>query len=386
MANATEKIADIFTRHSVDIMRVDADIRRKIIRMLNGLSVELKDAIRNVDPSAPARIVYKNARLGTLTSIADEKVNAVYKNIIASFEKDLLELAGIEVAQVTGTVNRVLTVSLLQPVTDTATLRALVDGTLIEGATSKEWWKLQSRSLKELFQREMREGVIAGESIQTLTNRVIGTPLGSAVAGTRARSGGIMKTIKRRSEALVRTSVQAVTNEARYRTYQNNSDVIKGQQWLSTLDQRTSDICASLDGSSWDLDGNPINDTSSPFVGPPPAHYNCRSVLIPVVKEWSELNKNPKIQRKIEAYEKRNKKVTAPTRASIDGQVSGKLNYEEWLANKEKQGSNIPLQVLGPARHELWKAGKLKFSDLIDQSWNPLSVADLKAKIARRGL
>jgi len=381
MANAAAKIADKFTQHSTDILRVEAGLRKQVTGMLNGLSNELKLAIQEVDPTAPVRRAYRVKRTNNLIAISNSKINKAYDGIIRTFEKDMVDLARAEAINATTILNKVLTVNLLQPVTDPAVYKALVDGTMFEGAPQKAWWRGQKRGFKESFERQMQAGVIAGESTRTLTNRIIGNP----ITGTRLRAGGTLKTAKRKAETLVRTSVTSVVNAARADVYKKNSDVVKGQQWLATLDQRTSDICQSLDGEAWDLDGQPIQGSTTVFVGPPPAHFNCRSVLVPVLKSWSELNKNPKISKKLAAVEKKMKRrVASNTRASMDGQVSSKMNYEQWLRNKEKRGSDVPLKVLGPAKHALWKSGKLKFSDMIDQSWNPKSVGQLKAEIERR--
>lgn len=42
--------------------------------------------------------------------------------------------------------------------------------------------------------------------------------------------------------------------------------------WVSVLDNRTSDICLNLDGSIFPIDEGPR----------PPAHFNCRSIVIPL--------------------------------------------------------------------------------------------------------
>ncbi|HAI38149.1 MAG TPA: hypothetical protein DCM40_08510, partial [Maribacter sp.] len=81
--------------------------------------------------------------------------------------------------------------------------------------------------------------------------------------------------------------VHAVSNKARQITIDRNIDIIKGFQWLSTLDTRTSDICKSYSGLTWDSNKNPIGHKKN--YRTPPAHYNCRSVIVPMLKSFSEL-------------------------------------------------------------------------------------------------
>jgi len=58
----------------------------------------------------------------------------------------------------------------------------------------------------------------------------------------------------------------------------------------------------------------------------------------------------------------------------MDGAVPDVLDYESWLKTKPEA---FQLEVLGPAKHALWTRGELSFNDLVDQSGNPRTVADL---------
>jgi len=61
----------------------------------------------------------------------------------------------------------------------------------------------------------------------------------------------------------------------------------------------------------------------------------------------------------------------------MDGQVSSKLNYEDWLKTKTPA---FQLDVLGPTKFRLWQAGQLSLRNMIDQSHNPMTVDALVAK------
>ena len=49
---ASDLIADVVTGHSIDLMRVDAGLRREVLGNLYELEAELADQIRMVDPTA----------------------------------------------------------------------------------------------------------------------------------------------------------------------------------------------------------------------------------------------------------------------------------------------------------------------------------------------
>jgi len=63
--------------------------------------------------------------------------------------------------------------------------------------------------------------------------------------------------------------------------------------------------------------------------------------------------------------------------ASMDGLVPDTLSYEECLKTKPE---SFQLEILGPTKHRLWKKSKLAFTDMVDQSHNPLTISELQRK------
>jgi len=376
MANVSTKIADALTKHGIDLLRVDASIRREIVARLNGLERELIRLLRKVDPMAPTNVKYQDARLVQLMGVSKSVFDQVYKDIQKSVHDSLTTIAEAESHKLITTINRAVQVQLVAKVLDPQTAKVLASrNVLIQGAPSADWWAKQKKDRMFAFERSVREGMLAGEGIDEIARRV---------RGTRANKykDGIMETTRRQAQTLVRTSVQTVANESRFRTLKENNNVVKGYQWLATLDSRTTILCMTLDGQSWDLEGNPINGSTAGFQRPPPAHFNCRSTLIPVLKSWADLVDEKKGGKRV-ADKLRKIKKPASVRASMDGGVSDKLDYSEWLKRKDAKNPEFARGILGPGRYDLWKKGKLSFSDLIDQSWNPLTVEQLRNKIIK---
>jgi len=237
-----------------------------------------------------------------------------------------------------------------------AVMKAIVNGSLIEGAPSAAWWAKQSTDLQFKFAAQVRQGITANETVQQIVRRIIGS--------SKLGIPGIMETSRAGATALVHTSIQQVANDARLATFRENADVIKGVQQLSTLDGRTSAICVAYSGASWDLDGNPINGTTLPFNGGPPRHFNCRSVLVPITRTYKELG--------IDIPE-----APPGTRASDEGQVPADMTMAEWL--KSKPTSYVD-DLLGQGRADLFLSGKLTLPQLLDLQGNPLTLDQLRAK------
>ncbi len=81
----------------------------------------------------------------------------------------------------------------------------------------------------------------------------------------------------------VRTVRSHVANQAYLNSF--NQLGFEYVRFVSVLDGRTSKLCASLDGSIWE-----IND---PAKRVPPLHPHCRSILVPVRERWELLGERP---------------------------------------------------------------------------------------------
>ena len=79
---------------------------------------------------------------------------------------------------------------------------------------------------------------------------------------------------------LVRTNTFEALNEARFAEFTDPAleDFVQALQYSAIMDDRTTEICASLDQHIYAADSDVWNDYR------PPNHYNCRSVLIPITQ------------------------------------------------------------------------------------------------------
>jgi hypothetical protein len=199
-----------------------------------------------------------------------------------------------------------------------------------------------------------------GESLTQAITRVVG----GTVDGISYP--GIMKTTKAKAGALAATAQSAVTNEAALATFQANNDVIKAVSQLSTLDNRTSDICIAYSGQTWNVNTlQPIPPSRLPFNTGPPRHFNCRSRLRPVTMSFEELG--------IDAAE-----IPASTRASMDGQVPSDITFDQFLKKKSSKFQN---DLLGQKRAQLWRDDQITLTQLVDMRGNPLTIAQLEQRL-----
>lgn len=106
------------------------------------------------------------------------------------------------------------------------------------------------------------------------------------IIGTRTLNyrDGVFNKISNWNKAVSNTSFQHASMLAfKYEVSKEHDKY----QWVSIIDNRTSEICVSRDGNIYDYETGPL----------PPAHPNCRSTAVPIVgskrdvpdyKEWLE--------------------------------------------------------------------------------------------------
>lgn len=365
MPSIADQLGDEFIRHSINLERLAANERRVVLKMLKGLENDIVSRLLKTEGLTLA----ETRRMEALFVATEEIIKQGFKEIGATQRASLVKIGEFESAQTAKLVNATVGVSLMTVGVPLAAIKALVDGDIVLGLPAKDWWAKQATNLKAAFQDTIRRGVFAGETLSDLTRRVRGTR-------ESGFTDGLMRTSTRNAEALIRTSVKSILGSARDATLRANDDVLAGQQWLSMLDNSTTPICIALSGQAWDFDGNKLEGTTQDFPGPPPAHWGCRSDLIPVLKSWEQLakdaNGDEKLGRKLDRIEK---KIGAGTQASMDGQLSSDSDYSSWL---KTQSVETQQEILGAGRWKLWKNGAIGLTDLIDQRGHPRTLEQLK--------
>lgn len=134
--------------------------------------------------------------------------------------------------------------------------------------------------------------------------------------------------------------------------------------WHSTLDGRTTKICASRDGDVYPVSKGPR----------PPAHRKCRSLRIPYlpnsdamrpyVRAFTSINDLPKADR------------SALYASGGVGRVKSSLTYKDWFS---AQPASFQREWLGPTRYEWYREGKFGIDDFVDpRTGRTYTIADLE--------
>jgi hypothetical protein len=346
MPSREEVLADQLIARAVDLLRFSAGEKAQIVAILQRMEEELIQLLQEGDLTEIGR-----RDKAALLRQAQAVISQYYGEASDEVGRSLASLGELE-SKATAAGLGAAFYGYVEPSLPTAEFfRRLVDDTLIQGAPSADWWKRQGGDVAFRFQTAVSQGLAEAETNAAIIKRVR-----EALDVTR-----------RNAAALVQTSVQTVANASRMETFQANTDLVRGVRQLSTLDGKTSLICIGYSGGKWKLDGTPITPTTLPFNGGPPRHWNCRSVLVPILATFKDLGIN--IPEPAES-----------TRASMDGQVAAGTTFSQFLEGKSRGFTD---DLLGVGRAELWRDGKITLSQLLDQTGRPLSLDELRARYDR---
>lgn len=343
-------IADDFLNQQIDrdiaLERYKRGQVLRVLEMLARVEEDIVEQINRLDPNS-VRQSYRQARLARLLAAVQERIDQYGEMLEKELIPEFQQLAVDEGKFGVHLLNDLPPVA-LDVITPAATaLKAAATARPFQGRLLREWVSEHPAAVRMRLRNAIRQGVAQGETVAQIVQRVRGT----RAAGFK---DGVMEINRRGAEAMVRTAVSHTVNAARTETYQSNADIVKGVQWVATLDSRTSQTCISLDGKVFPISSGPR----------PPAHINCRSSTIPVLKSWKELG--------IPLGES-----PVGTRASMDGQVAGDMRYADWLKGKSREFQD---EVLGKTRADLWRSGEVPMDKFVDYSGRAYTLDQLRKR------
>jgi len=336
-------IADKFIANQLALQRFTANEKKEAFKMLLAMQTELKAKLAN------GFTPHEKKRLEKLLTQCTEIIRSFYSGIQTQI--DFVELAKYEAEAST---KAIATIGLDAAIPTASVLKAMVSDTLLQGAPLSAWWAKQAEDTAFKFTSQVRQGVAQGETLQQIITRIVGS--------TKKGIPGIMEVSRRNTSTLVHDSIMQIANGSRMATFQDNDDIIKGMQQLSTLDSHTSAVCVAYSGAQWTLEGKPMGGNTLPYNGGCPRHPNCRSVIVPLTKSYRELG--------IDIDE-----MKPGTRSSDLGQVPSDMSFKEFLKRHDDEYMD---NLLGKGRAELYRSGKITLKDLIDGNGRELTLAQLK--------
>ena len=291
---------------------------------------------------AKTRGKYTAEWLAEMAADLQEIYDAATAKAYGSIRGDLEKLAQAEGAWIDGEIGQAaagISFTVPAPSLLWAAVEALPAS---NGATLEQLFQALSDTSRAAAYDAIAAGMIEGETVDQLTARLRGEVVKKAtwkrIDGKRTyipgiyQGGALEDVTTRQATMIARTAVMHVSNAARDQFYKANEDIIKGYQYVATLDLRTCLVCGNDDGRVF------ATDEPRPQL---PRHPGDRCLYVPVLKSWQELGVDgPDLPRS--------------TRASMDGQVADTITFSDRLKSASKAQR---VEMLGKARAQLYEQG-----------------------------
>lgn len=386
VTDVNREFFDAMVRHQVFLMRLSGGIRNKVQLLLNKSEKQIAKTIRDrlanstgLDTPAEVR------RLETVLAIVRNTRTKSWEQVNKTWAEELAAIAKTEPALVSGMILTTAPVVVQTVLPSARLLKAIATSKPFEGRTMKAWAETMEQDDLRRMEAAIRTGMVAGEGSAQIARRVVGT---ARLLG----SDGVTEITRRQAAAITRTAVNHVANEARKEFFKENADILKEEQYVATLDSRTTPICRSLDGKRFPVGEGPR----------PPLHFNCRSIRVPVIDGVALGNRpaKPVTEKQLlrEFAAKKGFEETPGTRKvlprgtkgefdefarkrvrELTGTVPAKTTYQEWLT---RQSAAFQDDVLGKTKGSLFRRGGLTLDKFVDRAGNELPLNELARRHA----
>jgi SPP1 gp7 family putative phage head morphogenesis protein len=358
MPSINRTIQSLLINHAVNARGYSANVLRRMIATLNrsddAIFRELNRRLQYMDPDS-----FTIQRLDGMLDSVRQMNTAAYAEFDSGLRSSLRELSIFEVAFQTDMLARVSGFAFPVAKVVPEQVYAASLARPFQGALLREWIAGQAEDKAQRIRRTIADGFVQNKTTDQIVRDIRGTQ-------AKGFSDGVIEISRRDATAVVRTALSHTAAFAQQEVYDANDDLIKGYTWGATLDTRTTPQCQVRDGKEYNKQFKPVGHSYPWGAGPGLLHWNCRSVRIPIIKSWRDLG--------IPIDE-----IEPSTRASMDGQVPAKTDYEEWLKDQSAERQD---EVLGPTRAALFRDGNLSLADLYSANGEELTIEELRKKSA----
>ena len=395
MPTANERLFDLEVSHQIQVRRFLQGEVKRVLNIIAQQDKALADKLRAT--------LNQSRTQKRLLRLFDEIKNSrklVWQEFRDQVRKDLIELATIEGQAELAILQDAVPFNLDLTKIEGGLARSAVLSRPFQGKLLNEWFRDLEISDRVRLKATLTQGIVEGKTTQSIVREIV---------GSRANdfTDGVLAVSRRQATALVRTATNHVANRAREDVWDANGDIISSIRWSSVLDGRTSAICRSRDGKHAKV-SQPLPNDVIPLVpqgARPPAHVNCRSIMIPVFDGIGVVGEKPfvldarnprnrlkdfRADAKKAVGDKRWKELSPKQRNSLTakernawqkqniGTVPAETTYDQFL---RRQSASFQDEVLGETKGALYRRGGVTLDQFVDRAGNELTIAQLRDKV-----
>lgn len=363
MQTVNERLRDESIAHAVWISRYSTGVAARMVKTLNDSDAELTArllvALDSLDPGS-----FTVTRLESLLASVREVNRAAINSMFTSLSGELNELAVYEAGYQLSLFDSLLPdfVADVHPLVGISpdALYAAAMARPFQGRLLSEWASdLEADRLRRIT-NTVRQGFLLGDTNEQIARKIRGHV-------SKGFQDGALQMSRANAASIAKTAVGHLAATARESFASANNDLIKGKQWLSTLDNRTTPQCRIRDRLKYTLDNKPVGHSVPYLQGPGKIHFCCRSTETFILKSAKELG--------IDVRD-----ISPAERASMDGVVAGDTTYREWFL---RQPYTRQKKIVGETRAKLIRDGGMSPDEFYTDKGEWLTLKQLRERDAQ---
>lgn len=228
MAEINKKLLDKIIGFQVDLRRLNAGERRKIINVLKDVEKGIKAEL-----SEGELIDLSKKKIESVISRISEPISQAYSQIHESTQGMLDDLVELQL-QVSAKDMESVFAGMGASLPPAGVVNRLTKDLIVQGNPLNDWWAKQEADTIFKVSSQIRTGIVSGETNQQIIRRLVGTKT----------IPGVITVARNNASAIVHTAIQTVSNDAQQAFYAANDDIIKSVTWFTAMD---SHVCWSPD-------------------------------------------------------------------------------------------------------------------------------------------
>lgn len=380
LPNANQLLSDAYIRHQIQLLRYSKQLSKDAIHLLEEKDTEIKLRLAEFEIS-DQMLETKSGRkrLLKLQEEISRIISAGWKPVNKELSSQMESLTRVETGFISESVTFASPTMIPVVLPSALMLNSITQSRPFEGRLLSEWASKMEADDIARVQNQIQLGMVGGETNTQIAKRVFGT-------AQFTNSDGIRNATRSQIQGIVRTAVMHVTNQSRYETMLMNKDLFSEEEFIATLDSRTSKLCASLDHKKFPVGEGPY----------PPLHINCRSIRRAALDQDSvgERPAKPITERMLlKQYGEENKITGLKSRSDLPhgskgaydtwarqkirdsiGPVSGDESYSTWL---KRQPIEFQDEWLGKTKGKLFREGGLKLDEFVHQNGDEITLGQI---------
>lgn len=363
MTTANERLSDETLAHAIWISRFSTGVAGRMVKLLNESDAELTARLLVAMDTLDANS-FTVSRLESLLvgvrALNHDAVQSMHTGLSAELQELAQYEAGFQLSLFQFAIpDDVLALHPLVGLSPDVVYAAAM-ARPFQGRLLSEWASSLEVDRMTRISNTVRQGFMLGDTHEQIARKVRGH-------ANRGYQDGALQMSRANAASITKTAVGHLAATARQSFATANDDILKGKQWLSTLDNKTSKDCRIRDRLKYTLNGKPIGHKIPYLQGPGRIHFCCRSVETYILKSSEELGINVG-------------QISESSRASMYGQVPAEIDYQGWFS---RQSFTRQSEIVGVTRARLIRDGGMSPDEFYNDKGEWLTLGQLRERDAQ---